>query len=293
MPCTDKGKPVRKAGTQSDRSKGLTYDSGAARYFSIVNRHIEPYLGKAKFFYESVVAGCIWAQNACAAGASLELRKRGSRMRNTILVLLAGPVLFGCLTSGKPTADNGLTSVPSGNHVPTIAGNPPRAILYGDMYSFAPDAADVDGDVLTFSIDNRPSWANFDASTGRLHGQPTLGEIGVYQNVQIRVSDGTDSASLPAFSITVTESALGNVTLSWVAPTQNSDGSPLTNLAGYKVYYGKNSGRYDREIRIDNPGLTTYVVEQLSPDTYYFAATSYNSFGIESSYSGEIAKTVN
>ena len=101
------------------------------------------------------------------------------------------------------------------------------------------------------------------------------------------------SNSLRAFSVTVSQAALGNVTLNWVAPTQNSDGSPLTDLVGYKIYYGTSSRTYDHEIQIDNPGTTTYVVDNLVPNTYYFAATSLNSSGIESDYSGEAVRTVN
>ena len=100
------------------------------------------------------------------------------------------------------------------------------------------------------------------------------------------------SASLPVFSITVSQTAEGVVTLSWVAPTENSDGSPLMDLAGYKIYLRKNSGSYDQEIQIDNPSITTYVVEQLSPATYYFAATAFNSSGVESSFSDEVTRTV-
>jgi hypothetical protein len=39
--------------------------------------------------------------------------------------------------------------------------------------------------------------------------------------------------------------------------------------------------------------MTTYVVENLSPDTYYFAATAFNESGVESRYSGEAVKTLN
>ena len=66
------------------------------------------------------------------------------------------------------------------------------------------------------------------------------------------------------------------------------------DLSGYNIYVGTNSDTYDyMEIRLDNPGLTTYVVESLEPGTYYFAATAFNSSGVESSFSGEIVRTVN
>jgi hypothetical protein len=87
--------------------------------------------------------------------------------------------------------------------------------------------------------------------------------------------------------------ALGMVTLSWQPPTQNADGTPLLDLSGYTIYFGTQSQSYDSEIELDNPGLTTYVVENLVPDTYYFAATAVNSSGMESTFSGEVAIAVN
>ena len=86
----------------------------------------------------------------------------------------------------------------------------------------------------------------------------------------------------------------GAVTLTWQPPTANADGSPLLDLSGYTIYVGTSSNAYEyREIRLDNPGLTAYVVNNLEPGTYYFAATAFNSSGIESSFSGEVIRTVN
>lgn len=207
-------------------------------------------------------------------------------MRTTILLLLAAPLLFGCLAPIDPA--NG-----SGNSAPSIAGDPWPGIRYDEAYIFEPVASDPDGDALTFSLDNKPSWANFDTSTGRLDGQPTLGDIGVYSNIKIKVSDGMNSTSLPTFSVTVSQTADGLVTLNWVAPSQNADGSPLMDLAGYTIYYRKTPGAYTHEIRIEDPGTTTFVVDQLSPATYYFAATAFNSMSIESALSGEAVRKVN
>jgi hypothetical protein len=216
-------------------------------------------------------------------------------MRNTLIILMTGSLLCGCLMDEDIglVRDNTESSGPSGNSGPTISGSPPPAILISEMYEFEPIATDPDGDSLTFQVRNRPNWASFDAATGQLSGQPTLDNVGTYEDIVISVSDGMASDALPAFSVTVSQTALGNVTLSWAAPTQNADGSPLQDLAGYKIYYGKSSRTYDHEIHIGSPSITTYVVDNLVPDTYYFAATSFNSSGVESEYSGEAVRTVN
>ena len=73
---------------------------------------------------------------------------------------------------------------------------------------------------------------------------------------------------------------------------QNSDGSPLTDLAGYKIYYGNESGYYHTSIQIDNPGVVIYVVENLTPGTYYFVSTAINSSGLESRFSNEVSKRI-
>ncbi len=224
-------------------------------------------------------------------------------MRNSLTILIAAMLLVGCMIDDDTSlfkneedtlaqGDGNSGSQPA-NSSPSIGGSPPPAVLAGEFYDFEPEATDPDGDTLTFSISNRPNWAVFETATGRLYGQPTLNNIGEYENIVIAVSDGSTFSALAAFDIAVTQAALGNVTLSWAAPTQNADGSPLTDLAGYKIYYGTSSGAYNHEISIDNPGTTTYVVDNLVPDTYYFAATSLNSTGVESEYSGEAVRTVN
>ena len=85
----------------------------------------------------------------------------------------------------------------------------------------------------------------------------------------------------------------GSVTLSWQPPTENADGTPLLDLSGYYIYVGTSSSNYDyREIRLDNPGLSAYVVENLEPGTYFFAATAFNSSGMESRFSDEVVRIV-
>src|SRR5688572_921365 len=84
---------------------------------------------------------------------------------------------------------------------PTISGIRPTGAIVGVAYFFQPKAADADGNTLSFSIQNKPSWAVFSTTTGRLSGTPS--SVGTFTNIVIRVSDGSASASLPAFTITV------------------------------------------------------------------------------------------
>jgi hypothetical protein len=178
------------------------------------------------------------------------------------------------------------------NRAPTISGVPPAAVVAGTAYAFTPTANDPDGDTLTFSIVNGPVWASFDSATGRLSGTPGAQHVGTTSGVSIRVSDGEASASLAAFNLTVQGVATGSATLTWLPPTTNTDGSPLTNLAGYRIYWGTALGDYPNSTTLSNPGLTSYVVGNLAPGTYYFVATALNTTGGESVFSGVGSKTI-
>jgi len=187
----------------------------------------------------------------------------------------------------------GSTEPPS-NSPPTISGTPPSSVTVNTPYSFTPTGDDPDGDRLTFSVQGLPTWAVFDTSTGRLSGTPTAGDENVYRNITIRVSDGVDSASLGPFTIEVIPAATGtgSATLSWTAPTENEDGTPLTDLAGFRLYWGTSPGNYPNSVRIDNSTVTTYTVDGLAPGTYEFVATAVNQAGVESSFSSPATKSI-
>ena len=178
------------------------------------------------------------------------------------------------------------------NSAPQISGAAPDSVASGQSYSFTPSASDPDRDSLSFSVSGLPSWAAFDTQSGRLSGTPTSADVGTYTAITITVTDGQASDSLAPFTITVQAVSLGSVTLSWTAPTENSDGSTLTNLAGYKLYWGTTSGQYPNSVTINNASVTTYVIENLSTGSYEFVATAFNLAGIESSYSAPVTKLV-
>lgn len=206
-----------------------------------------------------------------------------------------GETGLGGSTGGAPTnppPPSG-SPPPSPNQAPQISGTPMTALRVGEAYAFQPNASDPDGDALQFSIQNRPDWASFNEQTGRLSGTPTAGDVGQFIDVRITVSDGRGAqASLGAFQIDVTQVALGSVTLSWTPPTTNADGSPMTDLAGYRVYFGRSPGALDEMIIINSGSTTRWVVDNLSSATWYFSMSSYNASGIESIRSGVVSRTL-
>jgi hypothetical protein len=91
----------------------------------------------------------------------------------------------------------------------------------------------------------------------------------------------------------VERTGYGTALVSWTPPTENTDNSVLTDLAGFKIYYGENPGDYDKTITIKNSGLTSYMVENLASSDWYFVMTAFNVSGIESTYSAEVYKWIN
>jgi hypothetical protein len=210
-------------------------------------------------------------------------------MRNTLCTLII-LTAAGCSSGGSDTLTSA-TPTPS-NSAPTISGSPPLQVTEGQPYSFTPTANDADGDVLMFSIEQRPSWASFDPATGSLTGTPEATDIGTSPGVTIFVSDGTDSASLAPFDLEVQQIQLGSATVSWDIPTTNADGSDLDDLAGFNIHYGLASGNYsDTEVISDN-SATFAVITDLQPGTWYFAVSAFDHAGNRSALSAEANKVI-
>jgi len=113
-----------------------------------------------------------------------------------IVSLCGAIVLAGCGSSSSSSDSDTPT-----NAVPTIAGDANTTVSVGQPYSFIPAVGDADGDTLTFSIQNKPTWADFNTSNGALTGTPTA--YGATADINISVSDGEGTASLPLFTLNV------------------------------------------------------------------------------------------
>ncbi len=208
------------------------------------------------------------------------------------VTLAAGGCLGGGGGGSGSEAKSSRKGAQQGNRAPQISGASPPEVVAGESYDFRPAAGDPDGDRLVFSVANKPVWATFDPATGRLSGTPAASDVGLYTGITIRASDGRKSATLPAFDVAVIQTASGTVTLSWMPPTQNADGSPLNDLAGYRIYAGQDPDAMSRVIVLHNPGLTRHVVDGLSRATWYFAMSSFNRKGQESRRSATVSKQV-
>jgi hypothetical protein len=99
-------------------------------------------------------------------------------------------------------------------------------------------------------------------------------------------TSGSTPASTPAAA------HADSITLSWAAPTENTDGSALTNLSGFNIYYGNSATAMTQKVSINTVGLLTYVVGNLAAGTWYFEVVAVNSSGVQSGPSSTVSATI-
>jgi hypothetical protein len=209
-------------------------------------------------------------------------------IHNRFFALALALLLAACGGGGS----SGGASPSGSSSTPSIQGKPAATAIVNQGYTFQPAAADPKGGGLTFTATNLPSWATLDPSTGKISGTPTSADVGTYTGIVIFASDGHSSAALPAFSITVSETASGTASLSWLPPTQNTDGSTLTDLSGFQVLYGRSPTELDQSVTLTNPSINSYIVENLTSGTWYFTVVALNSSGVSSPLSNLASKTI-
>jgi hypothetical protein len=183
------------------------------------------------------------------------------------------------------------TNPGSGSGTITISGTPQPTVSVDRPYSFQPVASSSTGATLTFTASNLPDWLTLEPHTGRISGTPSSADIGSY-SITLTATDGNAQAQFGPFTITVVAVANGSATVSWTPPTQNSDGSALTDLAGFVIVYGQSPTQLNQTITIRNPSVTTYLVENLTSGTWYFAVQAENAAGVRSVLSETVSKRI-
>ena len=105
------------------------------------------------------------------------------------------------------------------------------------------------------------------------------------------VSNGTATASSSGNGEGVAGN--GTATLTWTPVTQNTDGTLLLDLAGYKVFYGSSATVMNIVTELPDPSQTSFVVPNLSAGTWYFTVAAYTTSGTQGAISNVGTKTIN
>jgi len=198
-------------------SDGTLYDTLAPFSITVANSNRPPAISGTPA--ASVAEGAPYSFTPTATDADGDnltfgiVNKPGWASFNTATGTLSGTADAGTYSGVVISVSDGVVSTSLGpfsiavsgnNQPPTISGTPAASVAENASYSFTPTAGDPDGDDLTFSISGQPAWASFNKATGTLSGTPGYDAADTYGNIVITVNDGTASASLEAFSITVT-----------------------------------------------------------------------------------------
>jgi hypothetical protein len=84
----------------------------------------------------------------------------------------------------------------------------------------------------------------------------------------------------------------GSAKVTWLPPTQNSDGTALTNLAGYTIDYGTAANALNKTLTVANPAQSSLTISNLTSGTWYFAVQAYTNSGAHSALSTVASKII-
>jgi hypothetical protein len=154
------------------------------------------------------------------------------------------------------------------------------------------------------SSDSSSAATGTDTDTATALVSPNVGTIDRSQSADGNTSAATVASNTAPTTVAATppsgstngttpvKTINGVATLDWQPPTENNDGTLLTNLAGYTVYYGTSPGDLSQSVKVSNPGLASYTVTGLTSGTWYFAVSSYSADGVESTRTSIVSTTI-
>jgi hypothetical protein len=229
------------------------------------------------------------------------MRRHARHFVRAFLPIVPLAFCHGCGGGGDGAAASGQGPNPAGapiapvavNRAPTINGAITDIARVGVTYDYQPEATDPDGDALRFSAPNLPPWASMDPTNGRITGTPGENDVGIHESISIVVADATHETSAGPFSITVVEeTGEGVAALQWELPPSKMDGSPLDDLAGYRILYGHDSADLDQSVLITDPAVTSYEFTTLGTGIWYFAVVAVNAGGLEGPPTTVVPKSI-
>jgi len=173
---------------------------------------------------------------------------------------------------------------------PTVDLGPDLTVDIGESVHLDPTIKNLDTDTISYlwiqtsgnpiSLpDNNSSYIAF---------TPLVNDL---LEFELTVTDNQEQEYKDAVSVTVLpENGKYTAQLNWTAPTENEDGSILTNLAGYKIYYGQSITNLNVSIVVNAPLETSYDISNLDSDnSYFFCISAYSAAGFESKCSDTVS----
>ena len=211
------------------------------------------------------------------------MRFSGRGFVGTGLAVLAATLFFVVVNGNGKGSSETSRSAPASlkKQQLDIAISKVAAARVGIAYKLLPDTSSPGHHTLTFTAQNLPPWARLDASTGTISGTPRTADIGEHSDIIITVADGAHRIATQPFSISVVLSGRGVATLQWRRPDSKVDGSPLDDLAGYRISYGRDPDDLDHSVFISDPDETSYEFSTLEEGMWYFAVIGVNANGVE------------
>lgn len=195
------------------------------------------------------------------------------------------PLFFICLFSLLLTAcndDSFLSSVSLGDDFSANSGELVELIVQTDI----PDSSIISyqwiqksGITVSFNEQNRESII-FTAPELSTNSDSLVFEVIITDNQEVQYSDTI------IIMVFASDSSLTAVNISWQAPLLNEDSSQLTDLSGFKIYYGESADDLDKVVTVNDPLQISCEIDGLSANrAYFFTVTAFNDSGLESQHS--------
>jgi hypothetical protein len=147
--------------------------------------------------------------------------------------------------------------------------------------------------ILTWSSTNATACTASGGWSGTLapSGSQSTGALSASTTYTLSCTGAGGSASQSA-TVAVTPATTGTAILTWVPPTSNTDGSAVTPLSGYTIYYGTSASALTQSVVITDATATTCEVTGLASGTWYFAVAAAAQDGTESAMSNLGSKAI-
>lgn len=208
---------------------------------------------------------------------------RQSRVCTAVFGLLCGLILAAC-GGGGATGSTGAVAGTSGTDTSQVV----TGTLAGNTASTGATAGSNGSASSGTAMSGNPGSAG--ASGGYAGGTTVGGSSGASSATPAQTSASASSAS--AASAVNAATGTGEALISWLPPAENTDGTTLTDLTGFNVYFGKDPQKFDQIVTLDCHWCLWTRISDLGPGTWYFAVKSFNKSGIESAFSSVMSKTI-